>query len=165
MELSPMIHFGLVVNKVYEIAPDDLTNSAGQTVTVSNPGWGALNISSVTFNAGALDYQLSSNACTAAALTHNQTCTFVVTFHPSATGSRPGTVRISSDASGTPTLDVSLTGMGTLPSFTLTAIVAGTEYNIRTIGQNTKRLREMCGRECRTVAIHDDDAFVATRQI
>jgi hypothetical protein len=38
MELNPMIHFGLVVNKAYEIPPDNLTNSVGQTVTVSFGG-------------------------------------------------------------------------------------------------------------------------------
>jgi Lipase (class 3) len=38
MELNPMIHFGLVVNKAYEIPPDNLTNSAGQTMTVSFGG-------------------------------------------------------------------------------------------------------------------------------
>jgi hypothetical protein len=33
-----MIHFGLVVNKAYEVPPDQLTNSAGQTVTASFGG-------------------------------------------------------------------------------------------------------------------------------
>jgi predicted lipase len=35
MDLNAMIHFGLVVNKAYEIPPDQLANSAGQTVIVS----------------------------------------------------------------------------------------------------------------------------------
>src|SRR5262245_51423988 len=35
MDLNAMIHFGLAVNKAYDIPPDQLTNSAGQTVTVS----------------------------------------------------------------------------------------------------------------------------------
>ena len=38
MDLNAMIRFGLVVNKAYEIPPDRLTNSAGQTVTVSFAG-------------------------------------------------------------------------------------------------------------------------------
>jgi predicted lipase len=38
MDLNAMIHFGLVVNNAYEIPPDQLTNSAGQTVTVSFGG-------------------------------------------------------------------------------------------------------------------------------
>ena len=33
-----MIHFGLVVNKAYEIPPDQLTDSSGQTMTVSFAG-------------------------------------------------------------------------------------------------------------------------------
>src|SRR5215831_11032650 len=38
MDRNAMIHFGLVVNKAYDIPPDQLTNSAGQTVTVSFGG-------------------------------------------------------------------------------------------------------------------------------
>src|SRR5262245_13179724 len=38
MDRNAMIHFGLVVNKAYDIPPDQLTNSAGQTVTVSFEG-------------------------------------------------------------------------------------------------------------------------------
>src|SRR5262245_20491681 len=35
MDLDAMIHFGQVVNEAYAIAPDQLANSAGQTVTVT----------------------------------------------------------------------------------------------------------------------------------
>jgi Lipase (class 3) len=38
MDLNAMTHFGLVVNKAYEIPPDQLTNLAGQAVTVSFGG-------------------------------------------------------------------------------------------------------------------------------
>ena len=38
MDLNAMIHFGLVVNKAYEIPPDQLTNSSGQMMTVSFAG-------------------------------------------------------------------------------------------------------------------------------
>jgi Lipase (class 3) len=38
MDLNAMIRFGLVVNRAYEIPPDQLTNSAGQIVTVSFAG-------------------------------------------------------------------------------------------------------------------------------
>jgi YVTN family beta-propeller protein len=100
-------------------------SSTGQTVTVSNSGYGTLHISSVALNSGAGDYSISSNTCTT--LTHSQTpCSFVVTFTPSMGGSRPGNVRILSDASNLPTLDIGLSGTGTLPSFTLTAATAGT---------------------------------------
>ena len=38
MDLNAMIHFGLLVNKAYEIPPDQLTDSSGQTMTVSFAG-------------------------------------------------------------------------------------------------------------------------------
>jgi predicted lipase len=38
MDLQAMIHFGLAVNKAYDVPPEQLKNSAGETVTVSFAG-------------------------------------------------------------------------------------------------------------------------------
>jgi hypothetical protein len=90
------------------------TVSAGQTVTVTNSGTAALHVGTPTFSgANAGDYAISSNGCLAA-VAAGANCTIILTFTPSATGSRVGTLQIPSDASNG-TQSVSLTGTGIAP--------------------------------------------------
>ena len=82
------------------------TSSGAQAVTVSNSGTGAASISSITTTG---DFgQTSTCGSTLAA---GASCTVNVTFTPTATGARTGTLSIASNAPGSPAT-VALTGTG-----------------------------------------------------
>jgi hypothetical protein len=102
------------------------TTSPEQTVTITNTSsaapveaamdavvpkvaYGApVNIKSVTVSG---DYAQENNCKT---LNPGKSCTVKVTFSPTATGERPGTLSVESDASN-PLLTVGLTGIGSTP--------------------------------------------------
>ena len=97
------------------------TTSTGQTVTVKNTGGSAL-----TFVAQAISTTgdfAQTNTCNGTSVAANGTCTISVTFTPTATGSRTGTVSIADNAAGTPQT-VSLTGTGQDYTVTATAPAA-----------------------------------------
>jgi hypothetical protein len=89
------------------------TTSAGQSITITNCGSAALNISSVSITgAGSNDFAFSqSPACTGAPIAPGSFCTLSVTFTPQVVGTRVATLVIADDAVGSPTM-VSLTGVG-----------------------------------------------------
>ena len=82
--------------------------SAAQTVTVTNTGTAAATVTSVTATG---DFTATTTCGTALAAGAN--CAATVTFHPSAGGTRTGTLTIASTASN-PTLTVALSGTGTV---------------------------------------------------
>lgn len=92
------------------------TTSTAQTVTVKNTGGAAL-----TFAAQAIsttgDFS-QTNTCNGTSLAANATCTISVTFTPTTSGTRSGTVSIADNAAGTPQT-VTLTGTG--EDYTVTA--------------------------------------------
>src|SRR5207302_1809782 len=92
------------------------TTSAAQTVTLTNSGSAALTISGITItgtNAG--DFGQTNNCpISPATLAANGSCTISVTFTPTATGSRSGTLSVSDNATGSPQT-ASLSGTGTAP--------------------------------------------------
>ncbi len=81
-------------------------SSATQSVTVSNSGSVAATVSSV---AASGDFSQTNTCGTSIAAGAN--CTVTVTFHPTATGNRTGTVTVTSNASNNPTT-VALSGTG-----------------------------------------------------
>lgn len=86
------------------------TTSTAQSVTLTNSGDGTLNITSIFItgpNAG--DFAQTNTCGTSVAAGAN--CAISVTFAPTATGARIGTVTITDDASGSPHT-VTLTGTG-----------------------------------------------------
>jgi Phosphoesterase family/Abnormal spindle-like microcephaly-assoc'd, ASPM-SPD-2-Hydin len=91
--------------------------SAAQTVTLSNTGSVALTITSI---AGSGDFA-ETNTC-GSFLAAGGNCTISVTFTPTASGTRTGTLSITDNASGSPQ-SVSLTGTGssTTRDFSLAA--------------------------------------------
>ncbi|GAA3121022.1 hypothetical protein GCM10010530_48820 [Kribbella aluminosa] len=92
------------------------TTSAGQAVTVTNTGSLAASVSSVTATG---DYTQTNN-CTTIAV--SASCTVNVSFRPTASGSRAGTLTINSNATNTPsTVGLSGTGAGS----TSTNLAAG----------------------------------------
>jgi len=84
--------------------------SPTKTVSLSNYGTAALNISSII---GGGDFS-QTNDC-GSSLAVGSTCTLTLTFTPSIIGSRTAAITISSDSAGSPH-SVSLSGTGTAPS-------------------------------------------------
>jgi hypothetical protein len=82
------------------------TTSGAQTVTVSNTGSAAAAISGITASG---DFA-QSNTC-GSSIAAGGSCTVSVTFKPTASGTRVGTLTISSSTGNSPT--VALTGTGT----------------------------------------------------
>jgi subtilisin family serine protease len=88
------------------------TTSTAQSVTLTNSGGATLNLSDVTVGG---DFARSGGTCPAnfpATVAAGASCTIDVTFTPSTTGARTGTLSIDSDASGSPHA-VDLFGTGT----------------------------------------------------
>jgi hypothetical protein len=83
------------------------STSGTHTVTVSNPGSGAVSVSSI----GVTGPFSESNNC-GTSLAAGGTCTVSVTFAPTAAGSASGTLSVNSSAPGSP-LTTALSGTGT----------------------------------------------------
>jgi Bacterial Ig-like domain (group 2) len=92
--------------------------SAAQTVTMTNSGTTAVTISSIA--SSLLDYTQTNNCGTS--LAAHAACTVSVVFAPTATGSRPGRLTITDNATGSPQT-ITLAGSGSLA--TLTSIALG----------------------------------------
>jgi hypothetical protein len=90
------------------------TSSAAQAVTLSNTGNAALSISSILPSG---DFSETNTCGTSVAA--GGSCSISVTFKPTATGTRTGSVKITDNAAGSPQ-SISLTGKGIAPSVTLT---------------------------------------------
>jgi hypothetical protein len=84
------------------------TTSTAQSITLTNSGTATLNISTVTISGDFAD----TNNCAGIALGIGGNCTINVSFTPTTTGTRTGTVVITDNASNSPQ-SVSLTGTGT----------------------------------------------------
>jgi hypothetical protein len=105
----------LLNEPVIGIAPDSLTfaarkvgtTSAPQAVTVSNPGATPLKVTSITISG---DYAQTNNC--PAKLTTGKHCTIKVTFSPTQTGKRTGTLSIK-DSALSSVQEIPLTGIGT----------------------------------------------------
>lgn len=82
------------------------TTSAAKNISLSNTGNAALTISNITVSSGFAQ----TNNC-AASIAPSGSCTISVTFAPTATGAKTGSVTITDNASGSPH-SVGLTGTG-----------------------------------------------------
>ena len=107
--------------------------STPQTVTVTNTGSVALNVSAVTVTAGFAQTNTCSN------VPASGTCTISVTFAPTASGDQNGTLTIGDNAQGNPHV-VSLSGTGlagnaqlSVSSLNFTALTVGKPSTAQTI--------------------------------
>jgi len=100
------------------------TVSPSQSVTITNTGTATLNISGFSVGTSG-DYSYSVQSCLALGNTLGvgQSCTVLVTFNPTASGTRAGSLSITDNATGSPQV-VSLTGIGAA-AFALTAPSSG----------------------------------------
>jgi uncharacterized repeat protein (TIGR01451 family) len=92
------------------------TTSQPKTITVTNAGTTSLTVRDVTASG---DFAADATACTAQPVPADQACVINVTFSPTATGSRSGTLTITSNAASSPDT-VALTGTGVAPVITVT---------------------------------------------
>jgi len=95
------------------------TTSAEESVTLTSSGAGLLTLTSITASG---DFALitTGTSCpyTGGSVASSATCTIDVTFTPTTTGLRTGSVTINDNASNTPQV-VSLSGTGTAPGVSL----------------------------------------------
>jgi trimeric autotransporter adhesin len=106
--------------------------SAAQTVTLTNNGTAQLNIASI---AASGDFaKANTSTCVVGPLPANANCTIDVTFTPTLTGARNGTLTITDDANNVPgsIQTVSLTGTGGTPTATLSG--ASLTFNGQLVG-------------------------------
>jgi hypothetical protein len=117
----PLTGTGVVATPAISVSPASLafgtqntgTASAAQLITVSNTGGGTLVVNSANL-VGANPGQFTRvNAC--ASVAPGASCTVSVTFTPTTAGNKSATLRIVSNAAGSPTL-VSLTGTAITPA-------------------------------------------------
>ena len=103
------------------------TTSAAQTVTLTNSGTAALNITSIVASAP----YAQTNTC-GASVAAGANCSINVTFTPTITGSQPGTITVTDDATGSPqTVTLSGTGIAPSTSFAPTTLTFGNQ-NVNT---------------------------------
>ncbi len=95
--------------------PVSMTSKA-KSVTLTNNGSATLNINSITISG---DYAISANTC-GSTLAVGANCKVSVTFTPTATGTRNGTLSFNDNAPGSPQT-VALTGIGTSLALTPTS--------------------------------------------
>ncbi|MEV6740628.1 discoidin domain-containing protein [Streptomyces sp. NPDC051104] len=104
------------------------TTSAAQNVTVSNPTGSSASVSSISTSG---DFAQTNNC--GSSIAANGSCTVSVTFSPTATGTRTGTLTI--DAGGT-TNTVSLSGTGTAAGPVLKADPANLSFPGTVVGSS-----------------------------
>ena len=105
------------------------TTSAAQTVTVSNPTGSAASVSSISASG-----DFSQTSTCGSSIAANGSCTVSVTFAPTATGSRTGTLTVNA---GGVTNTVSLTGTGTAPGPVLDATPASLSFAGTDVGSSS----------------------------
>lgn len=88
------------------------TTSSAQNINFQNNGTSATTVSNVSISG---DFAISANACASATVQPNGSCQISVTFTPTATGQRNGTLTVTSNAASSPTT-ASLSGSGGPPN-------------------------------------------------
>jgi len=114
---------GAGIGPTASLAPSSLTfggqnvgtASAAQNLTLTNSGTAALTIASIALS-GSGDFAQTNNC--GATLAAGSSCTVNVTFTPSLTGIRNGTLSVADNAAGSPQT-TSLSGTGTAPAASL----------------------------------------------
>ena len=101
------------------------TNSAAQSVTVSNTGTAALTVNAISPSG---DFSETNNCGTS--LATGATCTIQVIFEPTAAGTRTGAISIQDNSSNSPQM-VTLTGDGSqTAAISVTGTGGGNSYQL-----------------------------------
>jgi sugar lactone lactonase YvrE len=86
------------------------TQSAAQTISITNAGTAALNVSGVTLSGATGDFILSGNC--ALILSPGATCSLTAAFSPIAVGTRAAQINIASNAQNATSVSIALSGNG-----------------------------------------------------
>ena len=114
-------------NPVVAVSPSPLTFTTGQllntssapmAVTLTNGTSSTITISRTPTISG--DFQLGTNTCTSTVAANGGTCTVNVIFHPTATGTRTGTLTITDSPDTLSPHSVTLNGTGIATDVTIT---------------------------------------------
>jgi hypothetical protein len=119
---APIVSLGGTTSLNFGNEPVGST-SAAQTITLSNTGTGPLTILSIAVTGANSGDFAETNTCPASnsTLAAGANCTISVTFKPTSTGSRTGSVSIADNAAGSPQ-SVSLSGTGVEPAVNLAPV-------------------------------------------
>ena len=123
------------------LSPGSYTFTPGQAVGSQSPSVASFTLSAsgaTTLNIGQIattgDYSQTNNC--GASLTNGQACTIQVTFKPSATGDRPGTLTVRANVSGG-VLSSTLDGMGLTSGAVTLAPAAGLSFPTTATGASS----------------------------
>lgn len=108
LEVTPAPEIVANPNSV-NLEATELTFTNSETITLSNGGYGLLNISSLTTTG---DYSATTDASLPVTLTPGDSIEVVVTFLPTSTGAHNETLTVTSDALTNPSLQIPLSGFG-----------------------------------------------------
>jgi hypothetical protein len=108
------------------------TTSAAQTVTLKNTGSATLTVTGVTVTGIAAADFIESDTCVGVPLAKNATCTLNVSFEPSASGARSGTLTIGANVAGGQLL-LQLSGTGLAPA-NVTLLPASLSFGTQLLG-------------------------------
>jgi len=112
------------------------TSNPPVTFTFSNSSGASETVTSVVISPSGSDFSTpnSSNCTTVAS---GGSCSFTITFTPSAAGTRSATLTVSSTDANNPTLTSSLTGTGVAPTTTSTLTPSSSNFGSITVGQSS----------------------------
>lgn len=100
------------------------TTSSVSDAILTNTGTGSLTVTSVVPSG---DFSQTNNCATVSPIAANGTCTIMVTFTPTAAGTRSGQLTVTDNAANSPQT-LALSGTGILPAPTITFSVANQTY-------------------------------------
>ena len=112
-------------------------NTGGQkTVTLTNSGSGAINISSIGMTGtDATDFAVFSNTC-GTTLAVSASCTANIVFRPTTAGTRTATLNFNDSDSSSPQ-QVSLSGLGTAPTGVVSATPGSLTFSSTNLGSTS----------------------------
>ena len=112
------------------------TASAAQSLTLSNSGSAALNLSAISLSGvAASDYTLGGSCSTASPVAVGASCTISAVFRPTATGSRSASLVLSSNGGNA---SVALSGTGqAVPAPALSLASSSLDFGSQTVGSSS----------------------------
>jgi len=134
--------------------------SSSLSTFVRNTGTANLVVGAPVIGGGAAaDYSVTTNTCAGVPVAPGASCFMTVTFRPTATGARTGTLTIPHNATGGQTV-VSLTGTGAGSAF----VVSPNPVTFGTVTRNTTKTQTVGVRNSGTIAFRVTNATIVGAQ-
>src|SRR5256884_95592 len=127
------------------------TTSTAMTVTLTNTGTAALTINSFAPSGDFAATSTGASACptSPATLAAGANCTINVTFTPTASGARTGSLSVTDNAGGSPQI-MTLSGNGTAPGVGLAPTSLGFGNQLLATTSTARSEERRVGKECRS---------------